>query len=317
MRVVVIGGTGHIGSYLTPLLAQVGCDVICVSRQQRKPYFPNDTWAKVQFETIDRDLREKEGIFGDDIARLAPDVVIDLTCFRLESARQLVEALQSRVEHFLHCGTIWVHGPSTEVPTRESDGTPPICEYGTQKKQIETYLLQQARHGAFPAVVLHPGHLVGVGWEPINPAGNRNLDLFRSIALGEEVRLPNLGMETLQHVHCADVAAAFVAGMVRRDESIGQSFHVVASRAVTLRGYAANVAGWFGQELHAVYLPWDDWRKTVSETDAALTWDHLIHSPNCSMEKAERLLGFVPKYSSLTAVRESVEWLVATGHLQI
>jgi hypothetical protein len=42
----------------------------------------------------------------------------------------LVEALQGRVQQFLHCGTIWVHGPSVE--------------YGIRKAEIETYLLNQA-----------------------------------------------------------------------------------------------------------------------------------------------------------------------------
>ena len=32
MRVAVIGGTGHIGSYLTPMLVEAGHSVTCVSR---------------------------------------------------------------------------------------------------------------------------------------------------------------------------------------------------------------------------------------------------------------------------------------------
>ena len=43
------------------------------------------------------------------------------------------------------------------------------------------------------------------------------------------------------------------------------------------------------------------------------TWDHIAHSPNCSIAKAERLLGYQPRYSSLEAVRESVEWLIGQG----
>jgi hypothetical protein len=31
------------------------------------------------------------------------------------------------------------------------------------------------------------------------------------------------------------------------------------------------------------------------------------------MEKASRLLGFTPRYSSLEAVQEAVRWLVANG----
>ena len=51
---------------------------------------------------------------------LRPDIVIDMICFTLDSARHLVEALRGHVQHFLHCGTIWVHGPSRIVPTTEA-----------------------------------------------------------------------------------------------------------------------------------------------------------------------------------------------------
>ena len=53
--------------------------------------------------------------------------------------------------------------------------------------------------------------------------------------------------------------------------------------------------------------------QTVSEKDALATWDHIAHSPNCGIEKARRLLGYEPRYLSLAAVKESVEWLVAEG----
>ena len=38
MRTVIIGGTGHIGSFLTPRLVEAGHTVICVSRGLKQPY---------------------------------------------------------------------------------------------------------------------------------------------------------------------------------------------------------------------------------------------------------------------------------------
>ncbi|MDQ2998305.1 MAG: NAD(P)-dependent oxidoreductase, partial [Chloroflexota bacterium] len=37
--------------------------------------------------------------------------------------------------------------------------------------------------------------------------------------------------------------------------------------------------------------------------------DHIAHSPNCSIAKAQRLLEYRPRYSSLQAVCEAVEAL--------
>lgn len=316
MRIVVIGGTGHIGTYLSPMLAEAGHEVICVSRGTRQPYQPHQAWSEIARVTLDRAAEEASGNFGCRVAELGAEVVIDLTCYQLSSAHQLVEGLRGKVGHFMHCGTIWVHGHSVVVPTTESAPRAPFGDYGIRKAAIETYLLEQAQLG-FPATVLHPGHLVGPGWAPINPAGNFNLEIFASLADGREILLPNLGMETLHHVHASDVASAFVRTLDHRDAAVGESFHVTSPAAVTLRGYAERVAAWFGREPQLRFLPWEEWRARSPEKDARTTWDHIAHSPHCSIEKARTLLEYKPLYGSLEAVEESVGWLVRNGHIAL
>ncbi|GAB4515733.1 MAG: SDR family oxidoreductase [Anaerolineae bacterium] len=310
MRVVIIGGSGHVGTYLVPRLVAAGYEVINVSRGQRQPYHTHGAWRSVRQVVMDRQREEAAGRFGERIRAMEPDVVIDMICFTLESARQLAEALRGQVMHFLHCGTIWVHGPTVVAPVTEEQPRRPFGEYGIQKAKIEAYLLEQARRHGFPATVLHPGHIVGPGWVPLNPQGNFNPEVFSKLARGEELTLPNIGMETVHHVHADDVAQAFMRAMARRSVAVGESFHVVSPAAVTLRGYAESVASWFGRQANLRFLPWEEWRKTVSEEEARATWDHIAHSPNCSIEKARRLLGYEPRYSSLEAVYESVRWLV-------
>ena len=75
---------------------------------------------------------------------------------------------------------------------------------------------------------------------------------------------------------------------------------------MTLRGFAERMAGWFGQTAKLKFLPWEQWSATVSEKDARATWDHIAHSPNCSIAKARTLLGYAPRYSSFEAVTEAV-----------
>ena len=260
MRVVVIGGTGHIGTYLSPMLVEAGHAVTCVSRGQRKPYRPHEAWKQIAQVTLDRTAEESRGTFGEQIAELQPDAVIDLTCYTLESARHLAAGLRGRAGHFLHCGTIWVHGHSVQVPTTEDAPREPFGDYGCRKAAIEHFLLDEARNSPFPATVLHPGHLVGPGWPPLNPAGNFNPQVFSNLASGREVLLPNLGMETVHHVHAADVAQAFLGAVERPAAAIGQSFHVVSPAALTLRGYAERMAQWFGQVRRLRFLPWEEWR---------------------------------------------------------
>jgi nucleoside-diphosphate-sugar epimerase len=312
-RVVVIGGTGHIGSFLTPMLVEAGYNVICVSRGLKVPYHEDAAWSDVRRVDLDRVEDEAAGRFGERIAALDAEVVIDLTCYTPESARHLVEALRGRVGHFLHCGTIWVHGHSVEVPTTEDAPRAPFGEYGIRKAEIERFLLETAHETGFPATVLHPGHLVGKGWNPINPQGNFNPEVFAAILRGEGITVPNMGMETVHHVHVEDVARAFVQAVGRRTEAVGESFHVVSAAALTLRGFAEGMFKFYKQLIQLQFLPYETWRETVSEKDARATLDHISHSPCCSISKAHRLLGYAPRYSSLSAVQESAGWLRETG----
>jgi nucleoside-diphosphate-sugar epimerase len=317
MRVVVIGGAGHIGTYLVPMLVEKGHEVTNISRGQSQPYLPHAAWRLVQSEVADREVEDQDGTFAKRILNLHPDVVIDLICFKLSSAQQLAEALRGQVQHFLHCGTVWIYGHSTHVPASEDQPRRPFGEYGIQKAAIEAYLLHEARQNGFPATMLHPGHIVGPGYAPLNPAGHFNPEVFARLARGEELALPNLGLETVHHVHAVDVAQSFVQAMKFWSASIGESFHVVSPAAITLRGYAEAVAAWFGQESRLRFVPWPEWKTTASEQEAGATWDHIAHSPNASIAKARRLIEYQPRYTSLEAVYESVQWLIEQGKIMI
>jgi nucleoside-diphosphate-sugar epimerase len=301
---------------LTPRLVETGHSVVSVTRSQREPYLPHGAWSQVEKVTLDRTAEEKAGTFAAKIRDLRPDVVIDLTAYTLESTQPLVECLRGHIQHFVHCGTIWVHGPSIESPVTEEQPRKPFGDYGIAKARIEEYLLNESRRNRFPATVLHPGHLVGRGWLPLNPAGNRNPAVFVDLIRGNEITLPNLGRETLHHVHADDVAQAFVKAVANWSAAVGESFHVVSPAAVSLAGFAEAVAGWYGKAARIRFLSWGEWRTAVSDADARMTWDHIARSPNCSIRKAERLLDYCPRYSSFEAVRESLEWLVANGTIQ-
>ncbi len=299
MRVTVIGGTGHIGTYLIPHLVEAGFETISVSRGARQSYLPHASWGRVTQIHLDR----ADTAFDERIAQLKPEAVIDLTCYTLEAAQSLVSALRGHAERLLHCGTIWVHGMSVEVPTTEDAPRRPISDYGRRKAAIEEFLRDQ---NDLPAAIIHPGHLVGEGWVPLNPAAHFNPRVFEDLATGREIALPNIGRETLHHVHADDVAQCFVKALQHWPQAEGQSFHAVSPAAVTMAGYAEAVAEWCGKPAKIKFLPWEEWRKTVTEKEASTTWDHIARSPNCSIEKARKLLGYEPRYRSFDAVRESL-----------
>jgi len=315
-RVVVIGATGHVGTYLVPRLVRAGHEVVALSRGEREPYSPAPEWRAVERLTVDRDAEDAAGTFGSRIAALGADAVIDMICFTPGSAQQLVDALRPTRPLLVHCGTIWVHGPAARVPITEDEPRTAYGAYGTGKAAIEALLARETVAGGVPTVVLHPGHISGPGWPVITPAGNLDPDVWRQLACGEPLPLPDLGLGVLHHVHADDVAQGFERALTR-PAAIGSSFHVVAEQAMTLRGLAAGVAAWFGREAVLEYVDWPEFERRVGAEHAGATREHVGRSIAASIDRARAVLGYAPRYSALQALHEAVRWLAANGVVDV
>lgn len=314
MRILVIGGTGHIGSFLVPDLVRAGHHVTVVSRGARSPYALDhpghrDAWDEVERLTCDREAAEADGSFGALVASARPETVVDLTCFTLDQARHLAAHLDG--QHLVHTGSIWAHGRSTIVPTTEASPKHPFGEYGIAKAALEEYWL----HGQdrVRATVVHPGHISGPGWPAINPAGNLDPKVLARLRADGACLLPDEGMGLLQHVHAADVAALHQRALEQPEAAAGEAFNAVATSSLTLRGYAELLATHFGHEPELEFLPWQQWAETVGADNAEVTWDHVSRSPHHSMAKAHRLLDFTPRHSIEATVIEAAQWQVDMG----
>ena len=315
-RVVVIGATGHIGTYLVPRLVDRGHEVIAVSRGNRGPYHASPQWDAVTTVTADREAEEAAGMFGRRIAALHPDAVIDLICFTPGSARQLIEELRPRRPLLVHCGTIWVHGPALRVPVTEDEPRTAYGEYGTAKAEIEALLHEETRAGGVPSVVLHPGHISGPGWPVITPAGNLDPATWTALATGQPLALPDNGLGVLHHVHADDVAQAFELAL-SRPAAVGGSFHVCAEQAMTQRGLAAGVARWFGREPALDLVGWEAFSRLAGPEHAEVTREHTTRSITASVARAREVLGYEPRYSALDALHEALSWLAANGQVDV
>jgi nucleoside-diphosphate-sugar epimerase len=315
-RVVVIGATGHIGTYLVPRLVRAGYEVVAVSRGTQEPYHPAVEWRAVTRVTADRAAEDAAGTFGARIAELRPDAVIDLICFTPESAQQLVDALRPSRPLLVHCGTIWVHGPALRAPLTEDEPRTGYGEYGSGKAAIEELLHRETVAGGVPSVILHPGHISGPGWSVITPAGNLDLDVWRRLATGEPLALPAMGLGVLNHVHADDVAQAFELAL-SRPAAIGASFHVVAEQSMTSRGLATGVAGWFGRDPELDFVEWTEFEKRVGADHANATRNHIERGITASIGRARSVLGYAPRHSSLDALYEALRRLVADKQVDV
>jgi nucleoside-diphosphate-sugar epimerase len=317
MRIVVIGGSGHVGSFLVPRLVRAGHQVVNLTRGASTPYVDDGAWSEVEQISVDRAAEEAAGTFADRVAGLEAEVVIDMICFTRDSAVALVEALRGRPGHLVHCGSIWRYGVSVKQPMREDDTSPPFGAYGTQKAAIAEFLAAETRSGGVLTTVLQPGHISGPGWPPIGPLGNLDPAVWYALSAGQEIAVPGLGAELMHHVHADDVAQAFQLAVEHREAAAGESFNVVAPSALTARGFLQIAAGWFGQPARTRSVSWDEFRSSTTAEYADSSWEHLSRSQYASIEKARTLLGYDPAYEPEAAVLDGIRWLIDHGRLKV
>lgn len=167
--------------------------------------------------------------------------------------------------------------------------------------------------------MVHPGQISGPGWLIINPLGNITTEVFERIARGEEVLLPNFGMEELDHVHAYDVAQVFALAVSHRSQALGEIVNAVADESLTTYGYAEAMFRFFGREPAIGLRGWERWVEEtgVSQANAETTSLHLARSGHLSNDKARRLLGLEPQYTTLPTVELAVASYVERGVIEV
>lgn len=317
MKAVVIGGCGHIGTYLVPMLVDAGFEVTSITRGSSKPYAYDPAWNKVQAVHMDR---SKEPDFAQKVSSMKPDIVIDLINFRLEDTISMASALKkSTCSHYLYCSSCWAHGRAETLPLNPDDlKKEPLDEYGKDKLASETYLKDLYRREGFPSTIIMPGQISGPGWTIINPWANKTILPFQKIADGEEIILPHFGMETLHHVHGYDVAQCFFKAVTHRNQAIGEAFDAVSGGSITLYGYAKLMYDFFGREPRISFAPWKEWCEYVGDpTECEDTYYHIARSGFFSTAKEEKLLEYQPRYTNVDTIKIAVQSYVDRGLVRV
>ena len=303
MKVLVVGAMGHIGSFLIEQLVEHNHEVYALTRGNKKPYFESAAWEKVKPIKMSRAELCESNVLDD----IKPDAICDLVSFSLDDVKKLVEKINYDT-FYLQIGSIWTYENKIYLPVDENHPKNSLARYGREKGLIEDYLLDLSKSKRLRATVVHPGHISAKYWTPVNPQGNDDVNVFRKIVRGEELILPFMGLTTVHHVHAYDLSQIIVAAIEKQDVSNGQAFIAVAEHAMTLKAMAENMYRRFGHEPNIRYVEWEEFVKESTEENVRVSWDHISHSPCCTVEKAKNLLGVSIKYTIDDIMNEYVDY---------
>ena len=294
MRVAIIGGTGHIGSYPTPRLFEAGHAVFCISRGLKTPDREHAAWRAIESVALDRAAEEAAA----PLASVLPHSSGSGHRSHLLPARERAATRRGVARHVSAISSLRHNlGPRTErrCPHHGSctaHGLLASMEFAKRPSRPGFSARKRSTPGDHPA----PRTSRRTGLGAVNPVGNFNPDVFSRLSAGKTVQLPNIGMETLHHVHADDVAQCFRAGDRAPKRCAGRKL----SRRVARTHHLARIRRarqCAGLDIRPSwnFYPGRNGGRERRERDAAVTWDHIAHSPNCSIAKARTLLGYEPR----------------------
>ena len=192
-KVVVIGATGHIGSFLVPRLVEAGHAVVAVSRGKRAPYVASKLWDAVERADLDRDALEADRRLrpGDPRARARHRRRHDLLPARERPAARRGAGRADRPlrldRHHLdprpfdrraRPARTRRSGPSAHTASTRPRPRSSCCSWRGRRAS--------RRRSCTPATSSAPAG------SPLNPAGNFNPAVFATLARGERLAAAEL-----------------------------------------------------------------------------------------------------------------------------
>jgi len=302
MRVLVTGGTGFIGSHLIPKLIEKGYDVWSLER-----YVAGRIGQSHDVKTVYADLNDGFTI-RKAIKKVKPEEVIHLASIsavaysyehpqevmgtNLIGTINLAEACLRETDNFkrfLFAGTSEEYGNNGfEVQTEEN----PLCPaspYAVSKVACEKYLLYMREAYDFPITILRPFNTYG-----------RKKDYHFLI---EKTIVQMLMQKTVRLVdptpvrdwmYVADHVSAYLT-CLENEKAIGETFNFCTGKGYTVEETIKKISRLIGFNSE---IQWGSAPERPSESRVIIG----------SYKKANKVLGWSPKYSLEDGLKETIEY---------
>jgi len=306
-RVLVTGGDGFIGAYLTRRLIEEQCEVHLLLK-------PGSALVRLKrgkshLNTFHADLNRTDGL-RDRLASIKPDLVFHLAAdTAVERKKSLVKPLfesnfkgtfnlmqallNFQLERIVVAGTCEEYGDS-RPPLSEDGAIAPLSPYSAAKAAATLYTLMLARTFNLPAVVLRPFLTYG----PFQKPDRLIPQVILHCMNGEDIPLTP-GEQTREFNYVSDIAEGFLK----------------AALAPGVTGKVINLG--CGQEVRVRDLVMKIIRLTG--TRARPLFGELSYRPGEAMRfysdsrLAEKLLGWRPAISLKEGLEKTVRWYQDEG----
>lgn len=322
--VLLTGGNGFLGAWLAKALVARGDRVRCLVR----PTADTSALAGIDVELVPGDVTDPATL---PKAMAGVHTVFHLAGIRrastredflrvnAEGTRHVCDAMvDAGAKRLVLAGSLAATGPSIGGrPRTEDDPLAPEEWYGESKVEAERIAFSYGDR--LEVTSCRPARILG-------PGDHENLTFFKLVKKGFVLKLG--GRERrLSLVDVDDVVDQLLL-QADRPEAVGQAFFCASKETMTLEAMMRLIADALGVKARTIYVPQAALRALGSVADVVsnatgkklpinrkLARQLLAPGWECSIAKAERLLGYQPKRSLEASLRRSADAYLAAGWL--
>ncbi len=248
MKILIIGGTRNLGTFMTAEFLARGAHVSVLNRGLTRDDLP-EAVERLRADRTDPD-QLRQALRGRSF-----DVVIDNALYKQPEAETISALLEGRVGRyiFLSTGQVYLVREGIERPFREADypgrlmPAPKINTYGYEewlygvdKRRVEDIMSEAHARRGFPFTSLRL------------PMVNSERDHFsRTYAYilrlldGEPILVPSTPNFALRHVYSRDVVSA-CQRVLERPHTVGRAYNISQDETVTLDEFLSLLAELLG-----------------------------------------------------------------------
>ncbi|MBI1884257.1 MAG: NAD-dependent epimerase/dehydratase family protein [Chlamydiae bacterium] len=313
MKILITGGSGFLGINLVRHLFQKGFHDLVILDIADFQYPEKDRVTFLKGDIRDKACVQKAMEGCQSVIHTAAALPLysekDIFSTDVEGTQNLLlEAYRRKIERFVHISSTAVYGIPDHHPVFESDSLQGVGAYGKAKVMAEEACLEY-RKKRMCVPIIRPKSFVG-------PERLGVFALFYNWTKdGKNFPLLGNGKNRYQLLDVEDLCEAIYLVLTKNKEGVNDTFNIGAKIFGTMKDDyqgVLDVAG-FGKVIKTFpaapvigvlrildSLKWSPLYKWVYETAAK---DSFV-----SIEKAEKILGFRPRYSNRDALIRNYEW---------
>ena len=310
MKVLLIGGTGNISTYVTQQLVEQGEEVTLLTRGLHDENAP----AGVRF--LHGNIEDEAGT-AKLLQDLSFDVVANFINFVPEQVERDIRLFTGKTKQYILISSCAVYTkPLSNYQVTEGSPTGnPVWQYAQDKLACEQVMKKAFREDGFPMTIVRPSHTYAHAL-PVAMQGKKgSWAVLKRMMEGKPVILHGDGRTIWTVTHSSDVARGIV-GLMGNIHALGETVHITNDESLTWDQIYTVMAGCVGKKPELRHLSTEIIVRHCPQYEGQLYGD-LCNSAVFDNTKLKRLVpGYHARLRFDQGCRLAVQYLMDHPELQ-